>query len=381
MFDFENFDQILGLQKSDRLLLKNLLDDKNKDTTVNDFCREFDLWNIDYEQFALMPLFYVHNENIKYSNNLRIRIRGIYNYLMCKNSSNLKLALNLIKALNQEGIKVLLLKGIVLCHSYYKSLALRRMEDIDIAVLPKDYEKAVKIAYKLGWKGEKALHSIDLKKDTVGAVDLHELIYKENFSHKEIEKELWEDLTRISFYGEEVYIMTDEDMFISVLINEFLDILAMPKGSKKIKWILDITRIIENSDNLDHSKIYQKIKLFGFQPQIICLLKAYINICGNKYKIIEKLLDLMNKEQEIEFNLKRLKVFNELYESYRHEKIINYDRTLLLFQYLCPYTYKYNIVEFKNFLYLNQNVDSFEKLVKKNFAKYLKRIGGMTNDR
>lgn len=372
MFTYNNFDKILGLEKADRLLLKNLLQNDNKEITANEFCNEFDLWNIDYEQFALMPAFYMHNAKIKYDNNVRIRIRGIYNYLMCKNASNLKLVLKLIHELNKNGIKVLLLKGIVLCHKYYKSLAMRRMEDIDIAVMPKDFDKAVKIAENLGWHGINAVHSIDLKFESVGAVDLHYVIYKENYKSSNKESCIWDNLEEIVFYGEKVYVMNTEDMFFSVMLNEFLDIIQRPVNLKKMKWLLDINKILQVKKELDINYIFNKIQLFGVEAQFMCLLNAYNNITANKDKNVVQLLGLLHKNR---YTDKRLKLFNKLYLSSQENKIVNYKRAWYLFEYVYPDAGISNIFEFKEFLYKAQNIYNFKDFIIKNSTKYLKRVG------
>lgn len=372
MFTYNNFDEILGLEKADRLLLKNLLQNDNKELTANDFCQEFDLWNIDYEQFALMPAFYIHNAKIKYDNNVRIRIRGIYNYIMCQNASNLKAALTLIHDLNKNGIRVLLLKGIVLCHKYYKSLAMRRMEDIDIAVMPKDFDKALKIAENNGWQGISAVHSIDLKLGKINSIDLHALIYKENYKYNDLEKIIWKNLDEISFYGEKVYIMNDEDMFFSVLLNEFLDIIQAQENSKKMKWILDINKILQVKKELDIEYIFNRIQLFGVEAQFMCLLNAYNNITANKDKNVIQLLGLLHKNR---YTDKRLKLFNKLYLSSQENKIVNYKRAWYLFEYVYPNAGISNIFEFKEFLYKAQNIYNFKDFIIKNSTKYLKRVG------
>ena len=82
------------------------------------------------------------------------RLQAIYYQTL---QSNLKLIHELkrvLQKLNQENVQVVLMQGIALLQQVYPDVGLRPMKDIDLWVLPGDYDKLVRSLVDLGFESE-----------------------------------------------------------------------------------------------------------------------------------------------------------------------------------------------------------------------------------
>lgn len=79
------------------------------------------------------------------------RALTMYRYTWCTNQLRTRAALEVIGALEREGIPVLPLKGLALLCGYYADIGLRPMLDIDLLVPPAQAPSAVRVLTQSGW--------------------------------------------------------------------------------------------------------------------------------------------------------------------------------------------------------------------------------------
>lgn len=117
-------------------------------------------------------------------NDMRVQSRGIclYNYKF------LILNRNIIKRMDEEGVKCCILKGVVTA-GYYPIPALRKSGDIDILLLDEDkLEKAISVLGEFGFKANETQltnHHIEMEDAEKNVVELHTML-AEPFDNKKI---------------------------------------------------------------------------------------------------------------------------------------------------------------------------------------------------
>jgi hypothetical protein len=107
----------------------------------------YDLASIDAASQRLLPLL---ARKLPGSADRRV-VQGVYRRSWVRNQLLFAQAGRAIEALEQAGIRTLLLKGVALSLLHYRDAGLRPMEDADVLVRPGDMAGAVAILRGLGW--------------------------------------------------------------------------------------------------------------------------------------------------------------------------------------------------------------------------------------
>ena len=96
---------------------------------------------LDYDSQRLLPMVY---RNLEKSGDPYVTaLRGNYRYNWLKGNRFLKVAIEVVGALQKAGFDVMLLKGMPIALLYYKNLGLRPMDDIDIFIPLHQIEDAI----------------------------------------------------------------------------------------------------------------------------------------------------------------------------------------------------------------------------------------------
>jgi len=173
------------LSDQHQLLLKSaLLNSSEAIDAWNQWKSTIDLENIDYQSLRQLPMVY---------NNLRGRVdedkffntcKGVYRRTWLANHILFNSTSDVLRAIIENNIEVLLLKGTSLILRYYNDFGLRAMGDVDFLVNIKDRKRAFKIIKGLGWTPNlqgstwkefikvRFKHSLDFKKEN-NHIDLH----------------------------------------------------------------------------------------------------------------------------------------------------------------------------------------------------------------
>ncbi|MEJ0091063.1 MAG: nucleotidyltransferase family protein [Limisphaerales bacterium] len=107
--------------------------------------------DIDAASYRLVPLLYknLRRENIE--DELLGRLKGIYRHTWSRNQLLFHEAGRVLKAMNDAGISVLVLKGATLAGSFYLDAGLRPMNDFDFMVPLAGVSRAVAVMEQSGW--------------------------------------------------------------------------------------------------------------------------------------------------------------------------------------------------------------------------------------
>ncbi|WP_309386013.1 nucleotidyltransferase family protein [Cerasicoccus frondis] len=110
-----------------------------------------DIDTTDSGMLRMLPLLYRRLKNERPDDASMPRLKSKYRYTIYRNNLTLHRLRGVVEALEAAGIPVLYIKGLSLVIKYYQDIGLRPMNDWDISVPFKDYERACNIIASCGF--------------------------------------------------------------------------------------------------------------------------------------------------------------------------------------------------------------------------------------
>lgn len=381
---YDNFEDLMGYEKADKLLIRNLFSEGvEREKSCREFLEASVFEELDHESIQLMPYFLFHNGESTMPNSLRPRIKGIHKWSMCRNSLNLSGILPLLKAYQEAGIPILLMKGIVLAQLYYKSLGTRFMGDIDAAVPPEHFDKAAAIADAMGFQRRESGHSIDFCKDGKYRIDLHRTIFKECYKREGLEERLWQRAWKVEFYNLDVFVPAPQDLLLGLLLNEFFDIIGREEkmGGRNKQWLLDVKIVLAAMKEFDRERFIEDCYRLCVMPQVITMLKTYRRLTGDSLEQLgaAELFESLSCEED--YNEDRMRFFGYMADCLKKNFAFHYQKIYCTYCYItakAPET-GLDLRGYKDYLYERYQVDSLPAYLEteaRQLARRLKRMAG-----
>lgn len=163
------------------------------------------------------------------------KLRNTYYLVGERNARNYQNLKELLLRLNQEGIEVIILKGLVLAELVYKNPALRQMVDVDFLVKKEDFNRLRKLllnyGYKQsyagqGWSGllERFGGEMYFFKGDLPFLDIHHSLcqYERFKGIIKIDQGIWQRRQRISLFGVPIAILSPGDMILHLCLHSSL---------------------------------------------------------------------------------------------------------------------------------------------------------------
>jgi hypothetical protein len=107
--------------------------------------------DIDAASYRLVPLLHQNLRREKIDDELSGRLKGIYRHTWARNQLLFHAAAQVLQAVQEAGIGVLVLKGATLAAAHYADAGLRPMSDFDFMVPLAGVPQAVALMEKCGW--------------------------------------------------------------------------------------------------------------------------------------------------------------------------------------------------------------------------------------
>ena len=233
--------------------------------------------NLDGGSYRLMPMLYKKlvplgiNDDVLYE-----KIKGIYRYTLYKNSLALAGLHEILRALSEAGVPVMLLKGGAMILKYYPDRGMRPMNDIDLLVEENNLTPALHALAGLGWRDiEQKVYDLFLGGHPAVTMaggrrfelDVHWNLLTE-YDPQIDPRVWWRDARLMDWQGSPVYLLSPEDQVIHLCAHG-VKWDALPS----IRWIPDVLRVLEASPDLAWDKLVQKCQYFKVTlPVRSCLL-------------------------------------------------------------------------------------------------------------
>lgn len=205
---------------------------------------DIDLEKVDGGSYRLIPMLYKKlicfgAEGM--SGDKLGRIKGIYRYYFYKNNLILHQIEKILRALNEAGIRFMLLKGAALIMGgFYADYALRPMNDIDILVDKENMDDVLKVFTRFGWRKHSLVgHAITLINDEKNELDLHWYALNQ-CSQDGIDADLWRYAQDVDFKGISVLVPSPTDQIWYNCAHGFRYNTLPP-----IRWIVDVKTVLD----------------------------------------------------------------------------------------------------------------------------------------
>ena len=276
-----------------QLLLKSALSDSNDAIDAwNEWKSIVDLDKIDYQSMRLLPMVYYNlHERVGEDKFLNI-CKGNYRRTWLINKILFDSALPPLRAITEENIKILLLKGVSLILRYYKDFGLRPEADFDFLVSIKDRKRAFKVLKNLGWKPDLGRstwkdfikishkHAVDFVK-AGRHIDLHWRSTRHSVE-SESEDDFWADSVPCNFGGLTTKCLSPEDELLLIIVHgaRNADNFYCYQPSPIIHWIIDAMRVLASSHTIDWHKFVMRTQKHIARLQIRDTL-IYLNRSWN----------------------------------------------------------------------------------------------------
>ena len=179
------------------------------------------------------------------------RLKGLHRYHQAHISMGIPWLVRQIRRLTDEGIPVMLLKGVAVL-AYYAPGRPRIMSDYDLAVPEEQFDRAVKLLLDSGnTLVHKSAHSTCLK-GSRDEIDLHRWIFK---MHNERFSDIWEHAEMFHFHGVDVHVPAQEDMLIHLLETQSHNYFLLENSTRRMQWLYDCRDIWAYSGGLDLERL------------------------------------------------------------------------------------------------------------------------------
>lgn len=200
------------------------------------------------------------------------RLKGLHRYHQAHISMGIPWLVRQIRALTDEGIPVMLLKGIAM-RAYYAPGRPRLMWDYDIAVPPEKFDRALELLLDSGnTLGSKALHSVALG-GSRGEIDLHRWIFKK---HNEQSSDIWGCAEAFHFHGVDVHVLTQEDMFLHLLDTQSRSYFRDENPTRRMQWYYDCRDLWEYSGGLNLERLSVRARELHATNRVRMMLRLFI---------------------------------------------------------------------------------------------------------
>lgn len=200
------------------------------------------------------------------------RLKGVHRYHQAHISMGIPWLVRQIRILTDEGIPVMLLKGVAVL-TYYAPGRPRIMSDYDFAVPEDRFDRALELLLANGnTVGQTTLHSVAVH-GSRDEIDLHRWIFK---MHNEQYTDIWERAERFSLYGVEVRVPAQEDMFIHLLDTQSRNHFRTENPTRRLQWFYDCRDLWEYSEKLSLERLASRAEEHHTTSRVRMMLRLFM---------------------------------------------------------------------------------------------------------
>ena len=203
---------------------------------------------------------------------LHPRLKGILRYHRMLNSGLYAAMCSMTREYNKHGIDVLVLKGAAIKTGYQPDFV-RPMWDVDILVRPKDFDRALQIAQSLGYRGSWAPHSIDLKRGSTEAIDLHCVYLRDLRSRKN--RDYWPECREVQWNHARFFVPERCALLLQLIVNAHNNFMTHYGTHAPLRWIMDMDALLRDKTPMDWDKVIHLAKKLQLEAQLMIILAAY----------------------------------------------------------------------------------------------------------
>ena len=181
----------------------------------------------------------------------------------------------MIREYNKHEIDVLVLKGAAIKIGYQPDFV-RPMWDVDILVHPQDYDRALQIAQEQGYHGSWTPHSIDLKRGSMEAIDLHCVYLKDLRSRKN--RNYWPECQAVCWNNANFFVPERHALLLQLIVNANYNLTTHHGTHAPLRWIMDMDALLYGETPIDWDKLIGLAQKLQLEAQMMVVLTAYDSV-------------------------------------------------------------------------------------------------------
>ena len=217
----------------------------------------------------------------------------------------------IIKRFNEENIRVIVLKGLVI-REFYKNPELRTMCDADILVHEEDLDKARKVLTSLGYLeseeyDEHGAHIVFEHTNHL-PIEVHWTLINDDYFNgsKEFEKSIWDNAMKVKIGETEALSLGWDDLVLHLCIHMAVHIVHRGFG---VRQLVDLVILVENKrDEINWNEFRRK----AIECKVNKFVIIIFNVCKELFNM--EIPSEVNKGYEVEKNFLN-KFIDEIIES------------------------------------------------------------------
>ena len=207
------------------------------------------------------------------------RLQSIYYQTVRLNLKLIHDIKEVLKRLNQENLDVVLLQGITLLNSVYEDIGLRPMKDIDLWVLPGDFDKLIRLLASLGYEKEEFYPSTYVKQETAIDINTH-ILWADRVKARgsllnKKQEEIFNNAVQIEFDDQAGLCLNPYDQVL------YLSLHVIKHHAERLIWMLDIKGLVDHWTHADWQGLIERASELGpinTVAQILYLLNAILKL-------------------------------------------------------------------------------------------------------
>ena len=204
------------------------------------------------------------------------RLYIIY-YLTVRQNVKLQHALNtILNDLNQAGVDVTLLQGMGLLQETYQDIGLRPMKDMDLWVLPDNFQRLVDILVQQGFKRNRLYHQTFRKGEIVLDIHTH-LLWADRIKAREYllsksQEDIFQSTRCIQTDAGKVRCLGPQDHFL------YLGLHTLKHNCERLVWLVDLKSLVRRWGHSEWDDLVQRARELGHKKTLHYILYLLVHL-------------------------------------------------------------------------------------------------------
>ena len=198
------------------------------------------------------------------------KLYNIY-YLTVRKNIKLLHALNtILDDLKSEGIEVALLQGMALLQEAYEDVGLRPMKDMDLWVLPGNYQQLIEVLARQKFNRDRLYPNTYRRGEILLDIHTH-LLWADRIKTREYllgkrQEEIFQKSIRIDLDGRQVVCLGPQDHFL------YLGLHALKHNFERLIWLVDIKSLVAGWNKSDWDALIERAEELGHKKTLLYIL-------------------------------------------------------------------------------------------------------------
>jgi hypothetical protein len=208
------------------------------------------------QQEGVLGILYQYLKTRDIPSSALIPLESYYQDIAARNLNTLDTLKKLEHALGLEKIEIMTLKGASLLDHPYPRVGMRPMSDLDLMVRPEEYERFIRLLYRLEYEHDSTIPHYLCKGRSVIDVHIHALNTDRIANRSELFPSGMEPIWANSLPQQEGYhwIRRPDDVDNTILLAQHL----MKHSFSSLIWIVDICMLVKNRDSAFWTKLAKR---------------------------------------------------------------------------------------------------------------------------